>query len=532
MATIKDSSVDFDYIRAFYRGSSAYADHVDKEILDSIHISTKLDQAVIDCLNKGLDVVLTGNPGDGKTHLIRVNLPQFPKDVVVELDASTKTNNQIYDIWKSARNSKRPFLIAVNAAVLYSLYSDYSEFEPIRSAYNQMINSISFENVSEQQESSVVLYDLSKRNVLSKDIVTAAIKKLTSKQFYEKCKKCPLLKSCDVHRNRSIINTNLFQERLNYIFERVTMMGYHASLRELQGFISYLIFADRTCDKITKTNGSSFDPSNLIYIGKGILFKKIKNTFDPADISHPILDEDILSNNIPTDGWIEPFIPSIESIEPNNENVFVQRKRQYFFYNSGGRSIIEVLDDDMTNFISLIQTSDSNVDTQRRPAKMEIIKKLNSFFSSTSNSDSEIKIWTSHRYDMEPRKVLFSIRTMRQKEFNVLRPHINPIMNSGIDASVNYVTFYEKRHPDISLKVDFPMYVLLQKAERGVPLLFLEQNLSSKVWRFMDQLHSLSSKIEDNYSVSLLDLHTKKTVTVEIEIDEELAKYNSVTISR
>ena len=211
--------------------------------------------------------------------------------------------------------------------------------------------------------------------------------------------------------------------------------------------------------------------------------------------------------------------------------MFIQRKRHFFFYHNEGERILDVLDDDMTNFMALIHTATESDDAKRRPAKLEIIQKLNSFFSSTSSSSNEIRIWTSHRYDMEPRKVLISIKSMKQKEFNVLRPFINPKMNSGIDASINYVIFYQKEHPEIALKVDFPMYQLLQKANRGVPLLFLEQHLSSKVWRFMDQLHNLAD-IDDDYEISLLDLHTKKTITVEIEIDEDMAKYNSVKISR
>lgn len=72
MPTNDETKIGLQFVRDFYRGSSAYADHIASELLSAIHLETKLDTAIIESALSGKDIVLTGNPGDGKTHVIRM----------------------------------------------------------------------------------------------------------------------------------------------------------------------------------------------------------------------------------------------------------------------------------------------------------------------------------------------------------------------------------------------------------------------------------------------------------------------------
>ena len=67
-----EAKAGLQFVRDFYRGSSGYADHIAPERLSLIHLKTRLDSAIIDAAKNGKDIVLTGNPGDGKTHIIRI----------------------------------------------------------------------------------------------------------------------------------------------------------------------------------------------------------------------------------------------------------------------------------------------------------------------------------------------------------------------------------------------------------------------------------------------------------------------------
>lgn len=177
-------SDNLDFLRGFYKGSSAYSDFIEKEKLNRIHVATGLDKAIIGELKKGNDVVLTGNPGDGKTHIVRVLEDEFQKEglsIEIEIDASTKTSQEIYEKWLNTRKEGRQFVLAINAAVLFSLKRDYPDFKPIISSFNQMIYALDGKDFSEEDLHNVVVFDLSRRNILHKDIVREVIKKFVRK---------------------------------------------------------------------------------------------------------------------------------------------------------------------------------------------------------------------------------------------------------------------------------------------------------------------------------------------------------------
>lgn len=522
-----ENKVGLQFIRDFYRGTSAYADHVDEELLSFIHLTTKLDAAIIKAAEAGKDIVLTGNPGDGKTHIIRLlksKLEQLPMPAVVELDASTLSNDQIYQAWLAARKKKVPFVIAINAAVLYSVYNAFPDFEPVKEAYTQMLHAVVFHE-EDRESKDLVVFDLSKREALTGEILKQAISKMTAEEHYKECKKCPLYDSCVVNKNRRLLNNALFQERLGIILQRVSLQGYHATLRELQSFIAFLIFGNRSCKQLNQTAGNSeYDLVNLIYSGKGNLFTAINHAIDPVNISHPVWDERILLNSIEPSSWVDGYEIPAESIAYDNESLFNLRKRQFFFFNLNGYELLTILDDDTARFQNFLHQDSGKI-------IKELISKLNSFFGNSNGSNTKLQIWSGHRYNNEPRKVLISVGTIKKSEFSIGRPSLSKSMQAGIDMTSNYIRLEKKDTPDIFLKVDYEMYLLMNEAERGVPVLFMESDLVKKVWRFIEQLQSFEEiDDEDTVEIGLLDVQNKKTVMV--SVDREDKKYSSIDSER
>lgn len=528
MPVSDEKKAGLQFVRDFYRGMSAYADHVDTKMLSEIHLKTKLDNAVLEAVKAGKDVVLTGNPGDGKTHIIRVLREQLERlsiPVTIELDASTLSNEEIYQHWTKAHEENRAFVIAINAAVLYSVYNRYPKFNPIRNAYEQMADAVVFHQ-KDIDTTSLVVFDLSKRDALTPEILSQAILKMTDEEHYEECKMCPLKANCVAYKkNRFLLRDRLFQRRLSLVMERVSLRGYHATIREVQGFILYLIFGDRTCRKLNQTAGNSkYDIVNLIYSGKGELFTAIGEAVDPINISHPVWDENILVNNIESDTWIEGVEIPAETIAYDNEELFDLRKRQFFFFNRNGEKLLSILDDDITRFRDFLRQNDGKI-------IKELISKLNSFFGADNASNTRLQIWTGHRYNNEPRKVLISAGVIKKNEMTIGRPRLLESMQKGIDMIPNYIRLEKKGASNIFLKIDFGMYLLLNEAQRGVPVLFTESDLVKKVWRFIEQLKSYDSiDDEDTVDLSLMDIQNKKTITVSIDREDE--KYSSINSER
>lgn len=522
MPSSDEAKTGLQFVRDFYRGSSAYADHISPELLSVIHLETKLDDAIMTAALAGKDIVLTGNPGDGKTHIIRLlknKLEALGKPIQIELDASTLSNDAIYSKWKAARDSKMPFVIAINAAVLFSVYQSYPNFRPIKDAYSQMSRSVVFHDEDSDCD-DIVVFDLSKREVLTADILRQAINKLTDSKHYEECGSCPLNESCDVHKNCVLLKSELFQQRLFVILQRVSMQGYHATLRELQSLIAYLIFGDRDCKTISRTTGSNqYSLVNLVFSGKGSFFDAIRRSIDPVEITHPVWDERILLNDIPADSWVSGYEVPAEAIAYDNEELFKLRKRQFYFFNSYGDELLKIMDDDVTHFQEFLGQDNGKV-------IKELIRKLNAFFGAVRASNSELQIWTGHRYDNEPRKVLISTGTIKKSGLKIGRPALLKSMQDGIDMTSSYLRFEKKDAAHIFLKIDFDMYMLLTEAERGVPVLFMESDLVKKVWRFIEQLQSFDDIDDDTVTVSLLDIQNKKKISV--SIDREENKYSSI----
>ena len=186
--------------------------------------------------------------------------------------------------------------------------------------------------------------------------------------------------------------------------------------------------------------------------------------------------------------------------------------------------MLYILDDDTTHFQKFLTQENGKI-------IKELIFKLNSFFGTANGSTTKLQIWSGHRYNNEPRKVLISTGTIKRSEFSVGRPVLLQSMQSGIEMTSNYTRLEKKESPNIFLKIDFEMYLLLNEAEHGVPVLFMESDLVKKVWRFVEQLQSYKDiEDADSVEIGLMDVQNKKTILV--DIDREDNKYSSIDSER
>lgn len=528
--TVPTVQLGLDFVRSLYRGSSAYADNQGADLLSNIHITTALDDAVLNAVKEGKDVVLTGSPGDGKTHIIRVlssTLAGLNNPPKVELDASCRTNEQLYEEWRQAREGNRPYVLAINAAVLFSLKKRYPDFPPIVSAAHQMANAIVFteQTSDDAADMGIVVFDLSRREILHKDVVSKAIEKITSDSFYSECSLCSLRTSCPVHVNRDLLKDSLFQKRLDVLLARVSLKGQHVSLRDLLSFLSYLLFGDRTCLQLANTaENNDYNLLSLIYKGgKGSVFEYIRESFDPSSISHPVIDEELITAKLPCETWSQSRFYSVEEIDSGNVAQFELRKRAFFFFNKHGNALLEISDDDVGKYQRFIEQED-------KACVKELTGKLNSFFG--RRNKSEIEMWNGHRFNNSPRKILISAGKLKASQLSIGRPALIESMREGIETRVNYIRLQRKYTPSIFLKVDWELYCMLLEAERGVPMLLIKDNVTMKrVWRFIEQLqHVTDLGSNDEIVLTMLDIDDKKELSV--KIDREDKKYLSVEIRK
>jgi hypothetical protein len=520
--SLNQSNERMDYIRNLYRGTSAYADYMSSELLSEIHVETALDKMVIEALNNNRSIILTGNPGDGKTHLLRILgsvLEKMDRKPVVEYDASRLHDSEIYEKLESSMEIGVPFCIAINEAVFFDLCEKYPNLKPLIEAKKQIEKAIQYKD-EHNKITDVEVYDLSLRDVLSKEIVNDVIDHISKILLSNNCNKCIAAETCDFKAHMKLLNSNLVRERIQLILDRVSRRGYHATLREVQAFISYLLFGGRECSELIRSSGDeNFSLSELIYSGEGKLFDSIRQTFDPVNISHPVWDERIVNGTV-TEGWVADWKNTQPNIDADNWKRFKSMKRTFFFFNKSGGQLLDVASDDETEFGNFLKQNE-------KEGLKTIIRRINLFFGDESSVNS-IRVWQSHRYNQSPRRILYSLTEREKQEFELVTPRLSKQMSKAFNTSKDHVLLRLKRQNSVALKIDFKLFQLLYQAEQGLPVMCIDNDVTRRLWQFMEQLtKELDLTIDNEPKVYLYDPISKEKLLV--RLDYEAKQYTGLS---
>jgi energy-coupling factor transporter ATP-binding protein EcfA2 len=520
-----------DFVRDLYRGTSAYADQMDHRLLRMLHVETDLDDAVIEAIEQGRSVVLTGNPGDGKTHLLRIlesELENKSNSPGVEYDASAKTDEALLLHWQQTLDEGRPFCVAINEAVLINLSkmrnsNQYPDaLRQVRSAQGQVENAVSYTNSDAgfSADVEVIVFDLSRRNVLSRRVVSRVIDILADP---ERLGPCGATSNDDLSLNTRLLKNELVRERLQSILDRVSQKGYHATVRELQSLISFLLFADRTCDQILKESGN-YEKAlpQLPFIGNGTLFAEIREAFDPSLVSHPLWDDLLITAQTQVEDWLDTWNEThaeISALSPGDWNRFEARKRAFYFFHDAGEDLLDIIGTDENDFVMFLDQVED--EQQNRNALRLIIERINRFFG---HEDGRIlQVWQSHRYDQSPRRIFYSATSRRVSEFEVVTPKLCSTMSRGFDLAVDHALLRLREDPKIRLRIDYALFELLSQAVQGVPVIALDNHLTRRIWQFMEPLVDTDQLREYEVEIKLSNLTTGEILKV--ELDNERKQY-------
>jgi hypothetical protein len=508
-------------VRDLYRGRTGYADDVPLDDLCRLHVRTRLDDVITEHIRARRSVVLTGNPGDGKTHLLRILEPEIAEmGAVVESDASAVPNDVIARNWRQAATTGKPYFIAINESVLFKLATAYPDFMPLQQARQQVVKAIAYDSPPNLPITDVVVLDLSHRNTLSPDLVNAVFDKLTDAALLPRCAQCPP-QGCDRERNRILLQgaNNRIRERLQAIFSSITRRGIHVTMRDLEGFVAYLLFANRDCSALLRqSDNADLALPQLPYLGQGPLFDAMRQTFDPSRVCHPVFDDALLNNTLAADGWWEISNARTGSLDAQAVERFARRKREFYFYHRQGDALLQMASDEEQAFTAFL------LEVDPRKALRSILQKLTVFFGRVADPD-RLPVWQSHRYDQSAQRILYAIQDRERREFELLSPHLAKHMAAAFDLADDHRVLRLKINPQASLRIDFELFRLLRQAERGLPVLLLQPEATRRIWQFLEQLPDKELSFEEEAKVQILDPVTGERfdVTVDTQTNKYLA---------
>lgn len=512
------------FVERLYRSSNSYADRLNQEELEAIHVDLGVDGFLLEEANNGKQIIVTGNPGDGKTHLIERLRPQLEKaGAEVITDANACSDEETLKAWERCKKKKKPFVLAINEWPLFVLHRLAKEqgFTPVGEALRQ-VQAARFFVDSQQPEApqeNVVTIDLSLRNLLAPNVVQQVIDRLTQEQFYEGLNEAdPMLK------NREALRTPEVAERLTQLLKVVSVRLGHVTMRQLVGFIAYLLSAGQSAaDRLTAgQDATGLSYSSLAFEGgEGQLFDTVRDVFDPAAMTHPIWDERLWRGDLKSSDWLEgeppPSVLALPEVE--RKAGFRATKRRFYFEHAEGSSLLGLTPRDEVEFEKTLEEGAAGTTSMVR----DLVLALNRFYEPDfpERDQDRLLLWQAHRFDVRAPAAFVSLRELPHQRLRVEALRYADWVESWLPPeqqdrrSFALVATGDDGKDCTLLEIDRELYLTLLEAQRGLGRSSWSRTATRKITRFVDRIdRALETK------TGVEDLRIRN---VDTDLDEKFA---------
>ncbi len=506
LATTEDEG-DHTFIERLYRSTNSYADRLTPEELESIHVDLGVDDYLVAQAEAGRQIVVTGNPGDGKTHLIerlRSKLEALGARVIT--DANACTDSEILEQWTLSRDDGKPFVLAINEWPLYVLQrlAAQSDFTAVAEALRQVTSARFFVEAHRPADAAenVVVVDLSLRNLLSASVVERVIDRLTQDRFY-----VGLNAADPALANREALREFQVRERLVALLELVATRTGHVTMRQLVGFVAYLITGGQSATDRVRAGQDTlgFAYSNLAFEGGvGPLFDAVRDVFDPAEVTHPDWDDRLWLGDTDARDWLGTPPPGPMTLNETERNsAYRAIKRRFFFEHKDGLDLLKLVPADEQEFQETLRAGEGATATVVR----DLVLALNRFFEpDCPESDKDhVQLWKSHRYDVRAPSTFVSFHALSYQHLRIEPLRVASWVEAWLPPeqidrrSFALVATWEGKDVAV-VEIDRELFLTLIEAERGLGRSSWSRTATRRITRFIDRVHGSveqESPIED-----------------------------------
>lgn len=513
-------SVSVDFLSSLYNRGSCYADRLTPEQLDAINVPTALEESLRKWLLAKKDVVLLGNPGDGKTHLLsrlRDVIGRVKADVVLDATAE-KDYDRIARRWKAASNAGRPFCLAVNQGPLNQLLLTSSSRIAQLEELDVQLKTLLYYDEAPTAPKKVIAVDLNLRSVLTPEIIHYALQNILKPEILDGCPECFSDETSDAALNRRALLHPRVKDRLVKLLIAASYAGRHISMRDLQGFLSYLLFGGRTVLEMVK------DPSNRDYRyfnrcfqGVGELFDAIRDVFEPERATLPEVDEHLWENTGVRDGWLFERPPLTPDHFDDAWDQFTTLKRQYYFEHEDGEKLLALRRDDSGTSLSAVISGGASGVERNLPT---VLKAINTFFCRERHEDgTHLRLWGAQQYDGHTPRVLASCYQITKDRFELQIPKLAPWLIEAIDYTPDHILLRYKgksAHP-IGLRIDHGLWRALMLAGRGLPFGLRSPQYSQAIQTFLTRLYPFEATQQSLDHVYLFNIASNRVSKVMVD---------------
>lgn len=520
-----------EFVERLYRSSNSYADRLNPEELGWVDVDLGLNDHMQELVKAGCQIIVTGNPGDGKTHLIeRLRRTLEDAGVLVLTDANVLSDEEILSSWSDCEVAGRPMVLAINEWPLFVLrrHPGAADFKPLQEALRQVQQAVYYGNEPiRDADGSVRVIDLSLRNVLAPSIVDQVIERLTDDRFYTGLSSPdPALANCYAIREPRV------RKRVGMLLHEVARRGHHATMRQLVGFIAFMITGGvKDVDRLAAPGSPRFHYAQLAFNGGvGPLFDAVRSSFDPARVTHPRLDMELWRGTTEPGDWLDGVAQlPVQRLDPQDRmDHYGPLKRRFFFEHTRGDELIASLPIDERRFDDLVEGGNVGSATVVR----DLLLAINRFYEpACPDTDRErLVLWQSHRFDVRAPDTFLALHEVRHGQFMIQTPRLAPWVTAWLPDEQRLVRAFalvatnEQGVSVPSLLVDRALYLTLAEAHWGLGRTSWSRSATRRVTRFVDQVHgSVVASNSDVVDVKIRNV--EKDIEETFEIQRQPARY-------
>lgn len=486
-------------------GPMATAEALSDGDFDRLHVARSVETFLSAQVRAGQSIVLTGNAGDGKTHLLRRMKSELEAAGAIVVEDATALMHAgkvepILDKWRQANELQRPFCIAANEYPLYQLRLADKEAAHLMEVSRQCRHRLAYGPVVDDEKANgVLVMDLSLRNPLSATFVDALIDKMLADPGLVKAisgQGEPIAR-----RNVELLSLPRVRDRLRALASRLVALGHRATVRELWILVSRMVFGGlgrgdfQRSDWYSEalfTRDDRFDATVAL------------QAVDPAASSHPLWDSALeLRTDAVRRGWV--LRAPISSPHPTLQwSDFAALKRRFYFEHERGSEVFDLADPDASDFQDLLSG-------RRASGRVsELVDAINAAYCPVrfDSRDQHLYLWNGHRFHEQPSRSFIAGDRIASEQLHLEVPRLPSRLEGAFDYAPDHVVLTASDLPGKPrLRIDFPLWQTLRRLKRGLPRKLVPERDIHRLDAFLEKLGAeVSGERRTIWSVHLENL--------------------------
>ena len=469
-------------------GREAVAEALTEEDFKRLHIESSIERFLVERVRAGGNVVVTGNAGDGKTHLLRrVKRDLESAGAVVVEDATAEMRGgdpgPVLRKWRRASEAGRPFCLAANEYPLYQLRMADKSSVQLAEVERQCQHRLAYgEEGPSGCASDIVVIDLSLRNPLGGEFFDALLDRLLNDDGLKGALARP--EEGVARRNVECLAHPQVRARLRALADRLVALGHRATVRELWILFARMVFGRGSPGEYQRKDWYSealFDRDERFEL------TAVLQAVDPAGCSHPVWDA-ALDARAPgvRGGWVlrEPVPAPHPTLDWAD---FAALKRRFFFEHERGEKVFELADSDAKDFEDIVQGRKGS----GRTVVADLVEAINAAYCPLSFDarDQHLYLWNGHRFHEQPSRSFVAAERVATDDLVAEVPRLPARLEGCFEYRPDHIALTAPgRAGPPRLRIDFPLWRTLRRLERGLPRKLIPERDVHRLDAFLQKL--------------------------------------------